>query len=176
MRLIAQVSTLLLLFFGALTVASPAVPTLPPSSLSAQAIGTASHTPLHRSKRFKTHTFYNPSRSHCLTLNVFASFLPLHTASSALIQLYTNLISDAASEVASIPISSLTASRGSIYVDFVASEGYNIPWGFVAEFAEKMLVVTERGFAGEFDGEYTHLASGAVIKVALRVAMAAAAA
>ena len=54
--------------------------------------------------------------------------------------------------------------------------GYTIPWCFFAEFAEKMLVATERGFTGEFDGEYTHLASGAVIKVALRVVMAAAAA
>lgn len=176
MRLIAQISTLLLLFISALVLASSAVPTLPPSSLSAGATTTASYTPIPRTKRFKTHTFYNPSHSHCLTIRTFASFLPLQIASSALVQLYTELISNASGELASLPISTLTASHGNIYVDFVASEGYNIPWGFIAEFAEKMLVVTERGFTGGFDGEYTHLASGAVIKVALRVAMVAAAA
>jgi len=61
-------------------------------------------------------------------------------------------------------------------MDFRASDNYAIPWGFVAEFAARMATATERGFTGGFQGEYTHLASGAVIRVGLRIVLVAAAA
>ena len=39
-----------------------------------------------------------------------------------------------------------------------------------------MIRATELGFTGQFEGEYRHLATGAVIEVGLRVVLVAAAA
>ena len=129
------------------------------------------------SKRFNTLTFYNPSHSHRLTLTTFASLLPLQSASSALLHLYTELLSNASGPWLSLPaVSSFTARSDNLSVEFTATGPYVIPWSFVAEFAEKMMDATEKGFTGYFQGEYRHLESGAVIWVALRIGMAAAAA
>ena len=128
-------------------------------------------------KRFKTLTFYNPSHSHRLTLTTFLSLLPLQSASSALLHLYTELLSNASGPWVSLPaISSFTACTEHLSIEFTAAGPYVIPWSFVAAFAEKMMDATEKGFTGYFHGEYRHLESGAVIWVELSLRMAAAAA
>ena len=151
---------------------------LPPLvDISSPQRSTKYHARALNSKRFKTFTFYNPSHSHRLTLTTFVSLLPLQSASSALLHLYTELLSNASGPWVSLPAaSSFTASTDSLSIDFTAAGEFVIPWSFVAEFAEKMMDATEKGFTGYFRGEYCHLESGAVIWVALRVRMAAAAA
>lgn len=125
----------------------------------------------------RTHIFYNPAHSHRLRLTTFASLIPFRSASSALLQLYAELLSNASGPWLSLPAAAyFTARCGNIYIDFEASQPYRIPWSFVAEFAEKMMEATARGFTGRFEGEYRHLESGAVIRVALRVVLIAAAA
>lgn len=170
----------LLLIFVLSVVASDslAILTLPPLvNSSPPQPSTRHHARALPSKRFKTFTFYNPSHSHRLTLTTFASILPLQTASSALLRLYTELLSNASGAWVSLPaVSSFTACSEILSIEFTAAGPYVIPWTFVAEFAEKMMDATEKGFTGCFQGEYRHLESGAVIWVALRIGMVAAAA
>lgn len=152
--------------------------TLPPLvNVSPPQQSTKYHARALTPKRFKTLTFYNPSHSHRLILTTFASLLPLQSASSALLHLYAELLSNASGPWVSLPaVSSFTACSDNLSIEFTAEGPYVIPWSFVAEFAEKMMDATEKGFIGCFQGEYRHLDSGAVIWVALRVGMAAAAA
>lgn len=115
--------------------------------------------------------------THALTLQTYASFLPLSLASSALQDFYTTLFSQATGPWQSLPnLPHFTAEYGNIFLNFQASPPYLIPWSFIAEFAEKMIRATELGFTGQFEGEYRHLATGAVIEVGLRVVLVAAAA
>ena len=125
----------------------------------------------------KTYTFYSPSHSHSLTLHTFTSLLPIESASLALLELYTKLAYNASGPWISIPTaSSFTACCGNLYIDFEASNHYGVPWSFVAAFARKMIMATNKGFTGRFEGEYRHLGSEAVIRVTLRYVMVAAAA
>ena len=117
------------------------------------------------------------SPTHALTVTTYASLLPLSVASSALGNFYTALFSSASGPWSNLPaLPSFTAAYGNVFMDFRASEPYLVPWSFVAEFAERMMHATQRGFTGQFCGEYRHLATGAVIEVGLRVVLVAAAA
>ena len=174
-----KTAPMLLIFILSVIASDPlASLTLPPLvNISPPQRRTKHHPRALTSKRFKTLTFYNPSHSHRLTLTTFASLLPLQSASSALLHLYTELLSNASGPWISLPpVSSFTAYSDNLSVEFTAAGPYVIPWSFVAEFAEKMMDATEKGFTGYFQGEYRHLESGAAIWVALRIRMTAAAA
>ena len=174
-----MVAPMLLIFILSVVASGPlaSLTPSPPVNISAPQRSIRYHARDLASKRFKTFTFYNPSHSHRLILTTFASLLPLQSASSALLHLYTELLSNASGPWVSLPaVSSFTASSDSLSIHFAAAGPYVIPWSFVADFAEKMMDATEKGFTGYFQGEYRHLDSGAVIWVALRVTMAAAAA
>lgn len=178
MRLTSFSSSLFVLHHCFLAISSLAIPpTYPQGGLSALERNNAFYEPIPLSKRtFRTHTFYNPSHSHRLTLTTFAAFLN-QGGSTALLRLYTELLSNAAGPWASLPArSSFTLQCGHVYIEFAASEPYGVPWSFVAEFAEKMMKVTQKGFTGAFQGEYRHIETGAVILIGLRLAIAAAAA
>ncbi|KAL8796011.1 MAG: hypothetical protein Q9195_001587 [Heterodermia aff. obscurata] len=178
MRLPKIAAILLIFILSIIASESLASLILPPSlKIYPPQRSTKYHARTLTSKRFKTFTFYNPSHSHRLTLTTFASLLPLQSASSALLHLYSELLSNASGPWVSLPAaSSFTACSDNISIEFTAAGPYVIPWSFVAEFAEKMMDATEKGFTGYFQGEYRHLESGAVIWVALRIRMAAAAA
>lgn len=171
-------SILIILNYYSLAISSLAIFAFQPQgALSASEESKVFHEPAHLSKRvFKTHSFYNPSHSHCLTITTFAAFLN-QGASTALLRLYTELLSNASGPWITLPALSYFALHcGSIYIEFAASEPYGVPWSFVAEFAAKMMKATQKGFTGAFQGEYRHIETGAVIWIALRVSMAAAAA
>ena len=178
MRLASFSSSLFILYHCFLAASSLAfLATQPQGALSALEGNKAFYEPVSLSKRiFKTHTFYNPSHSHCLTLTTFAAFLN-QGASTALLRLYTELLFNASGPWVSLPArSSFTLHYGHIYIEFTASEPYGVPWSFVVEFAEKMVKATQKGFTGAFQGEYRHIETGAVIWIGLRLSMAAAAA
>lgn len=126
---------------------------------------------------FKRRTFTSATPDHRIILDTYATFLPLSLAASSLLNFYTRLFAAASGPWHSFPeLNHFTAEYGSVTISFQASHNYAIPWGFVAEFAAKMALVTEKGFTEGFQAEYTHLASGAVIRMGLRIVMVAAAA
>jgi len=126
---------------------------------------------------FKSKILTSATPAYRIILHTYASLLPLSLAASSLLTFYTRLFAAASGPWHSLPeLHYFTAEYGCIIISFQASHNYAIPWGFVAEFAAKMASVTERGFTGGFQGEYTHLASGAVIRVGLRIVLVAAAA
>lgn len=121
--------------------------------------------------------FISATPAYRIILRTYASFLPLSLAASSLFTFYASLSAAASGPWHSYPeLHHFTVDYGSIIIDFQASHNYGIPWAFVAEFAAKMASVTERGFTGCFQGEYTHLGSGAVIQIGLRNVLVAAAA
>lgn len=126
---------------------------------------------------FKSKILTSATPAYRIILHTYASLLPLSPAASSLLKFYTRLSAAASGPWHSLPeLNYFTADYGCIIISFQASHNYAIPWGFVAEFAAKMASATERGFTGGFQGEYTHLASGAVIRVGLRIVLVAAAA
>lgn len=127
--------------------------------------------------RLKSMVLISATPACRIILRTYASFLPLSLAASSLFTFYARLSASASGPWHYYPeVNRFTVHYGSIIISFQASHNYGIPWGFVAEFAAKMASVTERGFTGCFQGEYTHLGSGAVIRIGLRNVLVAAAA
>ena len=120
---------------------------------------------------------YKATSTGAIALYTWNTLLPLSTASPALLELYTTLFNNASGPWRTLPrFSWFTAECRNIYIDFSASDAATVPWSFVAEFAAHMIRATEKGFTGEFRGEYRHFDTGTVISVGLRVVMVAAAA
>ncbi len=152
---------------------SAAIPLTEPTDLGSPRDSSSKIDHIH----FRSKVLTSATPAYRITLHTYASLLPLSLAASSLLRFYTRLFAAASGPWHSVPeLHYFTAEYGNIIITFRASHNYAIPWGFVAEFAAKMASVTERGFTGEFQGEYTHLASGAAIRVGLRIVLVAAAA
>ena len=152
---------------------SAAIPLTEPTDLGSPRNSSSKIDHIH----FRNKVLTSATPAYRITLHTHASLLPLSFAASSLLKFYTRLSAAASGPWHSLPeMNYFTADYGCIIISFQASHNYAIPWGFVAEFAAKMASATERGFTGGFQGEYTHLASGAVIRVGLRIVLVAAAA
>ena len=103
----------------------------------------------------KRHLLTSSTPTHALTLYTYTAAVPLSVANAALHEFYSNLYFQASGPWCSMPaLPRFTAEWGNTFMAFQASPPYTIPWDFVAEFAERMIEATERGWSGVFSGEY----------------------
>ena len=101
----------------------------------------------------------------------FGTLLPIQLATSILANFYSHIIDSIQS--------SRTLSLGDagpfqafewegIRLEF-SSDGHRIPWEFMATFAARMAALTQRGFTGQFNAVYVHMATEQSIRISLIV-------
>ena len=110
-----------------------------------------------------------------ITFEQYTWVIPVQPAVDKLLVFYDALQAEAASRGTQNTVSALTQfGKGNLRLDILC-EGA-LPWHFIGGFAEWMLGVTSRGFAGLYTARVIHAATGVPVTVTLQIMAAAAAA
>ena len=101
-------------------------------------------------------------------IQTWDSFIPRQIAASVLTQFYAMILDKAVTTSLDEPTLFRAFEWDNIRLEF-SSDVRKIPWEFVAVFATKMAAVTQRGFTGQFNAVYVHMATEHSIRISLMV-------
>ena len=101
-------------------------------------------------------------------IQTWDSFIPRQVAASVLTQFYAMILDKAVNTSLDEPTLFRAFEWDNIRLEF-SSDVRKIPWDFVAAFAAKMAAVTQRGFTGQFNAVYVHMATEHSIRISLMV-------
>ena len=98
------------------------------------------------------------------------SFLPAQLAASVLTSFYSSILDQAQSSTASLSDPGLFQAFewDNIRLEF-SSDARRISWEFIATFVARMAARTQRGFTGQFNAVYVHMATEQSIRISLMV-------
>lgn len=100
--------------------------------------------------------------------------LPVQPAVEKLLVFYNALQAEAAARAHQNTVSALTHfGKGNLQLEILCPAG-TLPWIFIETFAEWMVHVTNRGFAGLYTARIVHAATGVTVTMTLHLLAAAA--
>ena len=101
-------------------------------------------------------------------IQTWDSFLPTQLAASVLTQFYSLIVDKAITTSFGEPTLFRAFEWDNIRLEF-SSDVRDIPWDFVATFAARMADITQRGFTGQFNALYIHLATEQSVRISLMI-------
>lgn len=98
------------------------------------------------------------------------SCIPVQLASSVLTHFYSSILDRVQSSASSLgdPLVFQAFEWDNLRLEF-SSDANKIPWEFIATFAARMAASTQRGFTGQFNAVYVHMATEQSIRISLMV-------
>ena len=101
-------------------------------------------------------------------IQTWNSFLPTELAASTLTHFYSLVVDEASTTGPGEPTLFRAFEWENIRLEF-SSDARNVPWDFVATFAAHMAALTQRGFTGQYEALYVHMATEHSIRISLMV-------